>query len=198
MTEENKKKVPGQGERRITDAELSLIKNTFADNDDVLKAVRKVMLQMPLDAVDLAVLIPFKGNTELLALVRKMFLPTLDSKAPITQVVDLWMTLKVDDKSPEEAMPFIIARSQLIEYINQQLNELAEVGNERPVAKLDFNSFTPSDLTQDAQVIYANLLVRNTMISHTEQQLNQLRFLAGQKEETLEETKKRLTENSSK
>lgn len=101
---------------RITDAEMSLIKNTFAGNEDLLK------------------------------LLRKIFLPEYDAKAPLGQVVDLWMTLDVSQKTPEEA--------------------------------------------------YALILARNQLIKHVEQQLIQLRFLAGKKDETVEETKKRLAQNS--
>lgn len=114
-----KKAEPAIGSQmRITDAELSLINNTFAGNDPLLK------------------------------LLRKIFLPELDPKAPLGQNIDLWMTLKIDDMPMEQAL--------------------------------------------------VNLKARNTVISHIDQQLIQLRTLAGFKKETLDETKKRLEADSSK
>jgi hypothetical protein len=103
---------------RITDTELALIKATFADNEP------------------------------LLLLMRKIFLPELDASTPIGQNIDLWMTVKIDEMTPEEAI--------------------------------------------------INLKARNSLISHLDQQLSVLEILAGQKDETAEETKKRLQTNSAK
>lgn len=103
---------------RITDAELEIIKALFAENEPALK------------------------------LMRKIFLPELDPTAPIGQNIDLWMTIKVEDMSPEEAL--------------------------------------------------VNIKARNTLISHVEQQLMQLKTLAGMKKESVEETKNRLLKDSSK
>lgn len=103
---------------RITDLELQLIKSTFA------------------------------GNEELLMLLRKIFLPELDPAIPLGQNIDLWMTLKIEDLDPEQAL--------------------------------------------------INLKARNTVIQHIEQQLLSLKLLAGMKEESVEETKKRLQQDSSK
>lgn len=76
---------------RYTDEELGMIKNTF------------------------------KGNEKLLKLLRKVFLPELDPDAPIGQVIDLWMTVKIDDLTPEQALINIKARNTLITHIDQQL-----------------------------------------------------------------------------
>lgn len=103
---------------RITDAELEIIKALFAENEPALK------------------------------LMRKIFLPELDPTTPIGQNIDLWMTIKVEDMSPEEAL--------------------------------------------------INIKARNTLISHVEQQLMQLKTLAGMKKESVEETKNRLLKDSSK
>ena len=112
---ENKKQT-----MRYTNEELRLIKNTFSENDDLLKRIRKVMLQMPLDAVDLSALELIKKK-EVLAVLRKTFLPTLDADAPINQQLDLWMTVQIIDKTPDEASPHIQARKKLIDYLDQQL-----------------------------------------------------------------------------
>lgn len=110
-------KTPGQ-QFRITDEELSLIKNTFANNEALLK------------------------------LMRKLFLPELDPNAPINQNIDLWMTLKIEDLTPEQAI--------------------------------------------------INLKARNTVIQHLESQLMNLQILAGSPNESVEDTKKRLSQDSTK
>jgi hypothetical protein len=108
----------GNKEMRITDDELATIKSMFADNLPGLKILRKI------------------------------FLPEINANAPLGQNLDLWMTMKVEDQSPE--------------------------------------------------AIITNLKARNTLISHVEQCLMQLNVLAGQKTETVDDTKARLAANSTK
>lgn len=83
-----------KGEMRITDAELSWIKNTFAENDIGLKIFRKI------------------------------FLPEITANAPIGQNLDLWMTLKIDDMSPEDAIINLKARNTVIQHVEQCLMQL--------------------------------------------------------------------------
>lgn len=88
MAEKNK------GEMRITDAELSWIKNTFAENDIGLKVFRKI------------------------------FFPEVTVNAPLGQNVDLWMTLKLEEMSPEEALVNIKARNSVIQHVEGCLMQL--------------------------------------------------------------------------
>lgn len=103
---------------RITDEELATIKALYSDNPGALK------------------------------LLRKIFLPEVTPDAPIGQQVDLWMTLKIEDLDPEQAL--------------------------------------------------INVKARNSVIQHVEGCLMQLYLLAGQKSETVEDTKTRLAKNSTK
>jgi hypothetical protein len=75
----------------------------------------------------------FKGNERLVKLMRKVFLPEYDPNAPLSQVVDLWMTLDLQNVSPQDAMVRIWARNSLITHVEQQLmqiNFLANMGQE--------------------------------------------------------------------
>ena len=81
-------------EMRITDKDLSMIKNTFAGKDELLKVLRKI------------------------------FLPELTADAPIGQNMDLWMTLKVDDMTAEQALINIKARNTVIQHVEMCLNQL--------------------------------------------------------------------------
>lgn len=101
---------------RYSDSELALIRNTFKDNPDLLK------------------------------LIRKAFLPELSPDAPIGQNFDLWMTLKIDDMSPEQALINLKARNSLINHLEVcllELKVLAETTNltpEEAVTKLKKDS----------------------------------------------------------
>ncbi len=63
----------------------------------------------------------FKDNEALLRLMRKLFLPELDPTVPLGQNMDLWMTLKVEDLPPEQAIINIKARNSLIQHLDQVL-----------------------------------------------------------------------------
>lgn len=88
----------------------------------------------------------FKGNDKLLKLMRKMFLPEIDPNAPIGQVLDLWMTVKIDEMTPEEAMINLKARNSLISHVDQVLMQLvlismqANTTPEEAVAKIKADS----------------------------------------------------------
>ena len=58
---------------RYSDEELSIIKNTFADNGELLFALRKHFLQLPKDVIDNQLLESLKDKAELLRLIRKHF-----------------------------------------------------------------------------------------------------------------------------
>ncbi len=185
---------------RFTDAELSVIKNSFAvsenDNDDLARALRKAMLQFPLDPIDESILSSIKEQKELLAVIRKTFLPTFDPKAPFQQLIDLWMTINVTDKTADVAINHVKARALLIAYMDQQLNFI-ETGLAGPIKLLklvDFKDFKGK--TPDR--VYIDLIARNSVVTHTEQQITQLIVLAGLKSETPEETLARLAKDSMK
>lgn len=91
---------------RITPTELSILKNTF------------------------------RGNEELVRLMRKLFLPELEAYAPIGQNIDLWMTVKIDEMSPEQALINLKARNQLISHVESCLNTI-KILSDMPEEKED-------------------------------------------------------------
>jgi len=84
---------------RFTEDELRLIRDTFKDNDRLLKLMRKV------------------------------FLPELDPDAPLGQVIDLWLSLPLKEMDPRDAMVNMLARNQLIMHVEQQLMQLQALAN---------------------------------------------------------------------
>ena len=173
---------------RFTDEELSLIKNTFGENLVLLKGLRKHFLQEETT--------PEVGalSKESLKVLRKTFLPTIDTDAPIHQTIDLLLTVDMKEKGVEELYNALHSRKILIDYLEQELSALE---GKKVTRTITFNNLskiegkTPEQLFQDMHA-------RNTLIIHVEQQLGQLEVLAGTKDETPEEMKKRLTQNSAK
>jgi len=181
---------------RFNDKELITIKGVFAENDDLLKAMRKVFYQIPLDAVDLSRLeITFKNKPELHKVMRKCFLPEISADVPFQQQIDLWMTISLKDMIVSEASAHLDSIQIWIDYMEQQL-EVLKSGFKK-VQKIDFKEL--SDIRKDIPTEkFAKMLARNTIVNHVEQQLNQLLILAGMKAETPEETVERLQKDSNK
>jgi hypothetical protein len=175
---------------RYTEQELSLIRNTF-NNDSLLKAIRKVFLQAPLNAVDLSNLELIKKE-EVLKVLRKEFLPTIDPEAPINQVIDLWMTVDIKGKTLDEAYTHFQARDKLVKYLDQQLKEL-ETGKK---GLLKFKSLSYAKRKTPEQ-LYIDLDVRNRLVLHIEDRLRDLTNLSIP-EETEEEREKRQKLDSAK
>ena len=182
---------------RFTDGEMNTIKHFFCENPDLMKAIRKWMLQMPLDPIDQSIVKDIiMKQCDLQEVIRKAFLPTLDPNAPPHQLVDLWATLEIKDKAIEIAYPLILARQKLVNYLEQQLLaiENEEFAKDFPIKFVDYVKLEgKSDIE-----MYSDISTRNTMIAHTEMQLQQFAILAGEKEESVEQTKERLLKNSNK
>lgn len=184
---------------RFNDRELETIKNTFG-NEELLKSIRKHIFQIPLNALDQAnIATNLTGKKEAMAVLRKIFLPSLAEDLPISQTVDLYYNevdmLKSID--PNNAISLLVARKISIQYITQQLDNL-EKGKDEGVRFEDLlnnieNSFVN---TLTGLESFSNVLARNMIINHTQTALNNLKVLSNQKTpEQLEEEKKK---NSSK
>lgn len=181
-----------QQERRFSDDEINLIKATFKDNTALLKMLRKFILQLPFSEKDEVILRQqIKGDT--LKVVKKCFLPEIEGDAPIMQTVDLWLTLNFGEKNPDLALLHIRARGILITYLRKIFDDLEGKGK----GEQSFSELTAFE-SGEPEAIYINLMARNTIAMHVEQQLNQLNVLANEEKPTLEELGKKIKQNSTK
>lgn len=182
---------------RFTDSELSLMKALFADNEELLFIIRKVLLQCELTELEEITL--RKSITEPAHdILRKVFLPTLDPDAPIFQLTDMTLGLGADikDKTPEEAMPYIQAKDIEIKFLKQQLLALADISLDQPIKLADMIDLKVTKTNADK--VFVNILARNFLLSFIDTHIQQIKFLAGLREETVEQTKARLMKDSNK
>lgn len=174
---------------RISDEEITILKNTFAENDVLLKSVRKAMLGLPMVTDEDKYLADLFKSEDLRKVMRRIFLPEIEGDTPLGQNLDLWMTVQFADKTPEFSDVLLQARELLIELIEAGLKDLeAPRANDRITFKR----------TQDPEADYVHLTARNTLINHVDQQLLTIKALAGKKEESVEQTKTRLLKDSTK
>lgn len=184
--------MPRKGQTmRFTDGELSLIKGLFADNEALLYALRKSLLGFVLDENEAALI---KGlSKEAFALIRKTFLPSIDPASPFFQMTDMAMGLNVEIKgmNEEDALPLIIAKAIEIQYMKEALDII-----EGKDIKHEFNLADLAELGDEN--VFVNITARNYLLSYIDSNCKQLEFLAGTKDETVEQTVARLQKNSAK
>ena len=196
LKDNTKKKKPAF---RYSEGEINLIKATFSDNDELLMALKKSMLQLELTEVEeVACLNTFRGKTELMTVLRKFFTPTLDDKnIDVHQMTDMWSIIEREinfrDRKVEDAWPLLQVANNVIEYINQQLNLLegfdVKTINFKEMSELDANDPTGS---------YINILTRNLIFTRVEKVIMAIYGMSLNKNETPEELAERLALNSNK
>lgn len=181
---------------RFSDSELLMFKTLFAENEDLLFTIRKAMLQFELSDAEKKSLKDVMTE-QVHALLKKTFSPDLDPDAPIFQLTDMKLGLAADMKSKgvEEMWPFIQAKEVQIAYFDQQIAFLKDFETPIKIVLADMAKDLSSKTPEQAFIDIHN---RNYILSYVDSNLQQVIFLAGQKTETVEETKTRLAKNSSK
>lgn len=190
------KRSPGQV-LMFTDTELSQIKGIFAENDEYLYAVRKVLLQFPMTKEERA-LVQTVTTPEVYALLKKRIHPEIDPEAPLFQLADHYQSLtsELSAKGVEEMAPRLEAKQLEIDYLDQQFEALRDLENApNPVIILDYLKRIKD---VPAEKAYIGNMARNFIFSWVDSSLNFLKTIAGKKQETVEEQKKRLERDSSK
>lgn len=181
----------------FNDVELSLIKSVFSDNEELLYAIRKVLLQFEMTKEEKK-MIKTAMTPEVFAVLKKRILPTLDPDSPLSQLASLSTTLtdNLKVKDVEEMAPLFEAKQLETEYLEQRFAVLknidAKTGKELKLA--DFaviKGKTPHRQFVDTTV-YLFLL------GYIDPMLAMIRNIAGQKEESIEAQKERMTRNSAK
>lgn len=178
---------------RYSDLELSLIKNTFADNEELLALFRKYLLDGELTEEEQGLLNSLTGNEAVVNLLEKAVNPQLDRLAPPFQAVDLFSNLDFTPTPKEHAVDIFKGRALAVKYLTQRFDALRG----KKVDLIKFDSLI--EPTEDTTETFVNILARNFLLSHIDSQLfGQLMVIAGEKTETAEQQKKRLTQNSNK
>lgn len=178
----------------FNDQELSLIKATFADNEDLLYAIRKVLLQLKLSEQEQKLVDSI--SKEVYSIIKKRLYPDIDGESPLTQIGDIYQTLTKDlqTKNVEEMQPLFDAKQLEIDYLNQQFSVLKgkKIDEEiklSELAKLEGKS------NYDR---YVHTTARNFLLGYIDPMLLMIKNIAGQKTESVDELKKRITRDSSK
>jgi len=179
---------------RFSDGDLTILKYTFADNDELLYTLRKVFLQFELTADEQKLV---KALTpELLAIIKKELIPELDPNVPLFQMQDLFNVVNFQEPDLFKLGMEIEARLIEKKYLQQQFEILA---GGRGNGEIILANLLPKDTFVAGErdgITY--LSARNLIVRHVETQLNVFKLLAGQSNETVDQTKERLQRDSAR
>lgn len=180
----------------FNDEELSLIKNTFSENEPLLYSVRKVLLQFPLTDAEKG-LIKLSMTPEVVRVLRKRILPDVSDEFPLTQLSSLLTTLgehlKVKDVS--EMAPQFAAKKLEIDYLAQQFAVLSDVDAAQDTA---IRLADLGVITADVNETYVKMTAYLYLLGYIDPMLTYIKSIAGAKAETVDQAKKRMERNSSK
>ncbi len=168
---------------RISESEKELLRGIFANNEGLLLVLRNLFFGFELDEGEKKTIEKLKEEN-IKKLLRKIFLPELQKDIPIGQSIDLWMTIKLEDK--ESVEDIISGRKGLIQMLENALQSIEE-GNSKTL-----------DVDVKGKLDKPYFLARNTFISHIEMQLQIIQMIANSVRETSEELLARIKKDSSK
>jgi len=176
--------------------QLEIIKHTFAENEELLYSIRKVLLQFPITDEQRGQL-KTAMTKDVFTVVKMRLLPSLDGDTPLTQLGDLYQSLNNDlrTKSVLDMASLFQSKKIEMEYLEQQFKQLENV-DEKLNPKIILDDL--KNITDDFELNYINTTARNFLLSYVDSYLNMVKNLAGQKDETVEEQAKRLERDSNK
>ena len=170
----------------LNDSDKALIKNIFSNKLDLILLLRKSLLQGSMTAEEKNLFVNF--SKELIAVLRKQFLPKINFDNPAAQLLDLW-NLNIKNKILDYAWIEIESRRLMIDYLEERFNFLEGNGEGKiKLSDLEYNKSKPKEKA------FIELLARNDIIFHIDQNMGILWATANQQEkpeELSEEEKKK-------
>lgn len=172
----------------LTKDEIDLLRNTFGGEQvEALFYVRNVLLQFEVTKT-------FELSDRVFNVLKKYILPTLDSDLPIKSQQDLYFTLDtLKQIPPEVAYLHIKSMDKMVEYLRQRFDVLSGKENNGIILTSLKEKADKSDEER-----FVDMITYQSVVAYIEGSLERLKMVADSKDETEEERKKRLAQNSTK
>ena len=159
--------------------DVEIIKGMFKDNDALVYAIRKFLLQFRMTDLEKQMVNNLKP--EEIAILRKEILPDME-EGPIGSVNDNWGGIEYTH--PDMVYPGLLVREKSIDYLFQQLNALGK-GTSDGTIKLRQLAVRPSSMSPlDAFISHA---ARQGCKNQVDRNLMSLFLVANQESKTVKE-----------
>jgi hypothetical protein len=169
---------------KYTEEEYQALKDTFEDNNRLLKAMLKSLFQIELNDDDNDALV--RLDDSLKPLLKKIFLPALEDDVPTDWTMDCYdrvggdMPLQV--RTVENGVLQIKARKRVLQYCKYEFEKL--FGNN--LGQINFKSLENIDELKDEE-IYTNFVTREEITNRVRGFIKELKNLSKYKKLTPEE-----------
>ena len=173
------------------DVEIETLKKAFAENDELLISIRALLLGFPIKKSEADVIQATFKDKNVLESFRKKLYPILSPTSLIGQGGDYWYgtDTEIIGRDPETIGQIVNSKRRVLVMLEHAMKLLVNPALEK--ISLDFAP-TGDDPFQ------IELLARNKYIHAVGTALSMIKAVSGLKNETVEQTKKRLMTDSSK
>lgn len=174
-----------------SDKEIDLIKSVFSENEPLLKAVRKLFFGADL-SIEEKGFIASNFTPEIIEVFRRKVYSVNNLETPIGQLSDFWIGVEqqIFGASRDTIYQAIESKNMVLEMFTKAFNLLSNPDGEKVSVQI-----TPM---LEADPLGVKMLARNLYMKAVETALLTVQTIAGKKTETLEQTLKRLQQDSSK
>lgn len=184
--------------------EIEILKKTFSSSDGtypLLKSIRNLFFGFPISSGEADVIKSVFKDKQVQEAFRKKIYPILSPQMEIGEELDFWSGTETDifDKSPTTIYQSVASKQMCLDMLEKSFKLLAKPDGE----KVDL-SFSPKiDMKEnDTQSIndayQVGLIARNKYLRTVSTGLSFIKIVAGMQNETPEQAKQRILQNSSK
>lgn len=171
--------------------DIKLIKQTFAENDYLLQTLRKLFFGQELSESDKDLILKTFKSQELRDVLQHKVYGLNNLDTPIGQISDFWLNTEsqIFGASKDTIKQAIESKKQVLEMFKKSFELLTNPDGEK--VDVSFNPDTCDELGIE-------LIARNIYMKSIEGALIAIKGIAGMKEESVEQTIKRLQKDSAK
>lgn len=175
-----------------SEKDLALIKSAFAENEELLLVIRKLFFGESLSQEEKALIVDTFKNKDLVEVLRRKVYGLNNFSTPIGQLSDFWLGVEsqIFGASRDTIYQAVESKKMVLEMFEKAFDLLSNPDGERVVLTDVF--------TIDLDPLQVRLIARNLYMKSIETALLTIKTIAGTKNETVEETVKRLEKNSNK
>lgn len=179
------------------DKELLLLKQTFAENDDLLKAVRNLLFGVDISLAEKEAIKNTFSNPDVLKAVRHKIYGLNNFDTPIGQLSDFWMGIEqqIFGANKDTIYQAVMVKELCLGMFTKAFKLLENPDGER--VSLGVKSLKDS-IKSEVDELHPELIARNLYMKAIDGGLFTILTIAGKKDETIDELYKRLEKNSNK
>lgn len=177
------------------EVEIAALKNVFASNEDLLTSIRSLLLGFPITKTQQDVIRSVFSDKIVLSAFKKKIFTELASDSMIGQGGDYWFgtDTEIVGKDPQTIRQIVESKSNVLNMLKEAVTVL-----ENPTSLTFDLNFTFDEELFGKDPFMIDLIARNKYINSINTGLMMVKVIAGQKTETVEEAKKRLSSDSAK